>query len=227
MNLSVVLPIYNEEENIKPLISRIEKACTNHNLEIVCVDDGSKDKSYKVLSDLKNKKVKIYRHVKNMGLGAAIKTGFSHASGDVIITMDADLTQKPEEIPLFLKKINEGYNLVIGSRYIYQGAMIGVPLKRRIISNFSNFFLRVLIGAKVNEITSGYRAITSDVIKKLNLKSDGFEIQTEMVAKASKYKVCEVPIKLGTRKFGESKLRLARTTLKTFVVVIKSRLNLI
>ena len=127
--ISVIIPIYNEENSIKEVIERIP----NHrNYELILIDDGSTDNSIKKVQEVKNKSIEVIRHEKNQGYGGALITGFKHANGDILITLDSDGQHNPEEIPSLVKAlIDNNADMVIGSRYL-GGYSYKVPLHTKI-----------------------------------------------------------------------------------------------
>jgi dolichol-phosphate mannosyltransferase len=228
----IVLPCYNEENNIEQLILRIDKVLsTFFSYQIIAVDDGSIDKTGMILNKLsKRYPITLITHTTNLGLSAALQDGLNMAlqqasDEDVIITMDADNTHDPQYIIKMMDYINkDGADVVIASRYISDGRQINVPLYRVILSRCTNLFLRLITGIPANDITSGYRAFKALTIKKVanQLKGDfvtskGFEVAVEILAKIYWYggnniKIIEMPFVLDySVKKGKSKLKIIPT----------------
>src|SRR3990172_10580031 len=164
--IHIFLPAYNEERTIGKLIQRLIEFRDETDLQInvIVVDDGSTDTTKRIIEEFKgNMPIKIITHEKNKGLGGALKTGLLYISSilkdkDILITMDADNTHDPRIIRQMLDKIEEGYDVVIASRYEKGGEEIGVPLLRKILSRGASLVLRILFPIKnVKDYTSGYR----------------------------------------------------------------------
>jgi dolichol-phosphate mannosyltransferase len=209
--LSVVIPAFNEEKNVKKLIEQIETVFINHKIngEIIFVNDNSTDNTSKIAHELR----KIYSNLTVIdrtdglnGPGRTQREGFKHVRGKIIITMDSDLSHDPREIPKFLRAITTT-DIVCGSRYGLEGKA-EMSFFRTLISKSYNFIFKSLLGIPVNDLTSGYRAYRYELIKSLELSSPGFGIYVEIPIKAylKGYKFGEVPIYYHPRKKGKSKL---------------------
>lgn len=201
--LSVVIPARNEEGSIPKLYS--ETTATLKNLkspyEIIFVDDGSTDKTFKILEDInrKDKNVRVLKLRGGFGKSIALATGFRFASGKIIITMDADLQDNPKEIPHFLKKINEGYDLVSGwkkKRYD--------PLSKIIPSKLGNFVTRLLTGIKIHDLNCGFKAYKKEVTENVNLYGELYKY-IPVLAEKQNFKVTEIIISHRLRTYGKSK----------------------
>lgn len=222
----IVVPCYNESENIPKIIDQIEKMRSNNELidfDFVFVDDGSKDNSYDLLVDASNKYswVKMQNHPVNMGFAAGLSTGRKYAlnnSYGYIGQIDCDLTH-----PLNLLKVMYDcfpeYDMVIASRYVGDGGMKNVPLWRVLISKFSQFGFKLLFGLKTKDATSGFRLCKSVVFEQIPLKENTFAIQLELTVKSERMglKIKEIPFVLVNREFGISKF-----SLKQYVTYAKS-----
>lgn len=169
MDISVVVPLYNEDESLPELAAWIKKVNNKHNLsyEILLIDDGSSDNSWNVIEELsaQNPEIKGIKFRRNYGKSAALHTGFKHAKGEVVITMDADLQDSPEEIPdLYNMIIKDNYDLVSGwkkKRYD--------PISKTIPSKFFNSTARRLTGIKLHDFNCGLKAYKNDVIKNIEV----------------------------------------------------------
>lgn len=228
--LSIVVPAYNEEENIPVLIERIEKVFRSNKIkgEIVIVNDNSTDKTSKVA----NRCAKSYGNVVVVdrtdglrGPGRALREGFRHANGSVVITMDADLSHEPEEIPNFLQALKQA-DVISGSRYMKGGSGELDPL-RNFISRGYSLFAKLLLGLNMADISTGYRAIRKNVLEKLDLQSTGFEIHAEIPAKAclNNFRIKEIPIHYAKRRKGKTKLKYLKEGKRYFKVIIKAFLQ--
>ncbi|MFX1500241.1 MAG: glycosyltransferase family 2 protein [Promethearchaeota archaeon] len=208
--ISVVIPLYNEENTIKNVIERIP----NHqHYEIIIVDDGSTDDSIKKVKEINDRNIKIIKHKTNQGYGAAILTGMENSCGDYLITIDSDGQHNPEEIPNLLEPlINNTADLVIGSRYLGK-CHYKMPLHARVGAYFINFFLRLLYLQEVYDNQCGFRAFRKDVGEKLNnMRYTDMGFSTEMLFKIAhyNYRIVERPISVNPRKYGNSYVNLIK-----------------
>jgi len=214
---AIILPTYNESENIRDLILAIERL--NINSLILVIDDSSPDGTQEIVKKLQMEfnNIMLITRPRKMGLGTAIRDGFKILASlpekpEYVITMDADFSHNPKDIPRLLQHAKEGYDIVIGSRYIRGGAIKGWTPTRIIISRIANRIARSLIGLPVNDFTSGFRCYSIKYILKAlpDLKSRRFEIQIETLklAQLLKMRVAETPIVFENRKRGRSKLTI-------------------
>jgi glycosyltransferase involved in cell wall biosynthesis len=210
MDLSVVVPVYNEEESIQELVEWIEKVCTsNHfDFEILFVDDGSSDSSWEkiILASEKHQFVKGLRFRRNYGKAAALYTGFRESSGDVVITMDSDLQDSPDEIPELVRMIREdGYDLVSGwkkKRYD--------PFIKRFTSKIYNGTARIFSGIKLHDFNCGLKAYRCDVIKSIEVFGEMHRYIPILAKEAGFRKIGEKVIEHRSRKYGVTKYGLDR-----------------
>ena len=211
MKLSVVVPVYNESKNILILLNEIKKNIS-HDDEIIVVEDGSVDST---LDEIKKFECKLLVHKKNIGKGQSLIDGINLAKGDIILFLDGDGQDDPSEIPKLLDGINKGYDFVIGSRFVEDDKKKITRYTKTALSNinwFGNkgltFFINFLFGLNIKDTQSGFKCFKRDAIKKLNLVSKKYEIETEIVIKSKrdKLKILEVPVFRYERKHGESKL---------------------
>ncbi len=205
--ISIVIPVYNEEGSIKNVIERIPN---NLNYETIIVDDGSTDNSVKKIHEIKNKSINLIQHKINRGYGAAVRTGFNHAKGNIVVTMDSDGQHTPDEIPLLLKPIlSKQADLVVGSRYLGK-CTYKVPLYTRTGEFFISLCLRLLFNQRVDNNQSGFRALNKKSLDILqDVYSNRFGLCTEMLFKAAynKKRIIEVPITVDLRQYGTSYVR--------------------
>lgn len=216
MKVSLVVPCRNEAENIPVLVSRLLDMLEKNEIdgEIVIVDDNSIDNTSEEVIRIadSNKNVKLIRRRDGKcGVGRTLRAGFKAASGDVVITLDGDLSHDPAAVPEFLSAIDQGFDLVIGSRYM-DGGKASMPATRVIISGAYNRLASLLFGARLHDVTTGYRAIRKDVLNQLNLKSCNFEIHPEIHLKALNkgFRVKEISITYNNRLHGRSKLNYVK-----------------
>jgi dolichol-phosphate mannosyltransferase len=216
VNITAVLPAYNEAGNIAPLVTALARVAeaSRLSLSIIVVDDGSADGTRAEAEALRSTVagLKVVAHPVNLGLARAVKTGIAEACRDgcdAAVFMDGDLSHDPSELPRFVAALESGADVVLGSRFVPGGRMVGVPLWRAAISRAGNLFGRFVLAIPVTDLTTGYRAMRRTVLESIALGEDGFTIQLESVAKAAAagFQIAEVPITLGTRHHGESHMR--------------------
>lgn len=219
VKLSVIVPAYNEEDNIVNTIELIYntlKSIKDIDYEILVVNDGSSDKTLeKAIHTAKSKpEIKIVSHPFNKGLGSAIKTGFSNTTGDYIILMDADLSYGVEYIPKLFAEITQSkyIDIVTTSPYMPGGFTKNVPFFRLLLSRFGNRIIAYAMSCPLHTVTSMVRIYSRDVIDSVYLDSKGPELQIEILSKAMAlgYKVKEIPSLLNGRKLGKSKFIFRR-----------------
>lgn len=210
MEMSVVVPVFNEEENISPLyqqiVSSLEKMGVN--FEMIFVDDGSVDDTFGRLKELHNndKRLKIIRFRKNFGQTAALSAGFDHSQGDIIITLDGDLQNDPEDIPLLINKIKEGYDIVSGWRYKRKDPF----LSRRLPSMIANKLISLITNVKLHDYGCSLKAFRSEVIKNIKLYGEMHRF-IPAVASWIGVSVAEVKVNHRPREQGKSKYGISRT----------------
>ena len=210
MDLSVVIPVYNEEESIPELTDWIIRVCTSNKIsyELILVDDGSSDSSWEVIKKLAfvNSAVKAVRFRRNYGKAAALYTGFAEARGQVVITMDSDLQDSPDEIPGLVKMImNDGYDLVSGwkkKRYD--------PFIKRITSKFYNSTARFASGIKLHDFNCGLKAYRLEVVKSIEIFGEMHRYIPMLAREAGFKKIGEKVVEHRPRKFGVTKYGLDR-----------------
>jgi dolichol-phosphate mannosyltransferase len=226
LRVAVVLPMYNEADNVAALLERLGNVRAEHALTLdliaLAIDDGSRDATFVRLKRLAPDYpfLRMVRHQRNRGMAAALRTGIAEALAernpgfDALAFMDADLTHAPEDLPRLLAPIAEDRaDFVLGSRYVPGGRMRGVPWPRRAISIVGNAGVRRALGVPIGDLTSGFRAARADVFRAVSLEEDGFGIQLEGTVKAYRagFRVAEIPITLGVRKNGYSKMAYTRS----------------
>ncbi|NIU01744.1 MAG: glycosyltransferase [Nitrosopumilaceae archaeon] len=209
IDLSVIVPLYNEEESIEPLYQSLLEVLTKMPLkyELVFVDDGSCDrtvkKGMKIAKQDSNLKLIVFR--KNFGQTSAMAAGIEHAGGDILITMDGDLQNDPADIPKFLNKINEGYDLVVGWRYKRQDKFI----TRKIPSKIANWLIGKLTGVPIKDNGCSLKAYRAEVIKNVPLYSEMHRFIPAMSSIAGA-NIAEIKVRHHPRKYGTSKYGLSR-----------------
>lgn len=226
MDLSIIIPCYNEIDNVpklkKELLPVLQSLGADMTLEVIFVDDGSTDDTRVGLQqafmqpDIANFSVQIVPHETNLGLGQAMRTGFGEATGNIIITTDSDGTYQFVNIPKLLALLTDGIDIVTASPYHPAGSVVGVPAYRLILSKGSSAIYRVLVNRNIHTYTCLFRAYRKPVIQSINFSSNGFLAGTELLVKAmlKGYRVAEFPADLYRRSYGVSKAKLTRTILE-------------
>ena len=211
----VIIPTYNESDNILKIIPEVLKNTTaEYEFNVLVVDDNSPDGTAALVEGLNDKRVSILKRDKKSGLGTAYLAGFGYAiknNYDFVFEMDADFSHDPKYLNIFMEKILEGYDLVIGSRYINGISVLNWPLRRLIMSYMASVYTRMVTGLKVMDTTAGFMCYRVSSLKQFNLqevKSNGYSFQIEMKFKFYKrgFKIFEIPILFIDRREGESKM---------------------
>jgi len=209
MKLSIIIPVYNEERTIRTIIDQVTKVdLGNVSKEIIIVDDGSTDHTSQILKKLEGKENQtILYHSSNQGKGSAVRTALSRISGDLVIIQDADLEYDPQEYPKLMKPILEGKaEVVFGTRFL--GEPHRVLLFWHYMGNlFLNLLANFLYNVNLTDFEVGFKIFKSEIIKSLDLKARGFELEVELMAKVLRrgYRLWEVPISYSGRSYDEGK----------------------
>jgi glycosyltransferase involved in cell wall biosynthesis len=212
---SVIVPTYNEKENIEPLIERLLDLPDE--VQVIVVDDNSPDGTGDIADRMAEQnpgRVDVVHREGKLGLGTAYIAGFKRAiqqQSDLIVTMDADFSHPPENIPAMEDKIRDGYDLVIGSRYVPGGKAVECTLPRKMLSWGANAFARILLGLSAHDTTAGFRCYRKEVLESIDLDqifSNGYSFLVEMLYKVQRqgWQVGEVPIVFHNRRQGVSKI---------------------
>ena len=211
----VIIPTYNERENLPLIVGRVQNACPD--VHILIVDDGSPDGTGELANELALRdpdRVHVMHRTTKDGLGAAYLAGFAWGLGrqySVLVEMDADGSHAPEQLHRLLEAIDEGADLVIGSRYVPGGNIRNWPRRRYALSKTANTYARVLLGVDIHDITAGYRAYRREVLEKIELsavdsKGYCFQIELTWLTITNGFVVAEVPITFSERELGQSKM---------------------
>ncbi len=207
INISVVIPIYNEEENIKLLIDKIDQALRTQNYEIILVDDGSTDRTRIVVQELNHPKVIFIELKKNYGQSLALAAGIDYAEGDYIVTMDGDLQNDPSDILMMYRKaVNEDWDLVTGIRHNRQDNFL-----RTFPSKIANWIIRKTTKLNIKDHGCALKVFNKETAKELNLYGEMHRYIT-LLAYLNGAKITEVNVKHHQRKYGKSNYGLSRTT---------------
>jgi dolichol-phosphate mannosyltransferase len=209
----VVIPTYNERENLTPILQRLRE--TLPDVHALVVDDGSPDGTGELADKLAadDKRIHVLHRTEKAGLGAAYVAGFRwglERDYAAIVEMDADGSHAPEDLPRMLEALGDA-DLVLGSRYVPGGSVVNWPKRRELLSRGANLYSRLALGAKINDITAGFRAYRREVLEKLELDeiaSRGYCFQIDLAWRTMTYgfEVVEVPITFTERAIGESKM---------------------
>jgi len=219
MNLSIVIPMFNEAENVESTLKRVEEALTSFQgtYEIIPVNDGSLDQTLDILKRFagRNGKVKVVSYLKNVGRGMALRKGFKESSGEIIVSIDADLSYDPHYILDLVGTLRneQETDFVLASPYMPGGGVHNVPGLRLWLSKSGNKILRFAMPNRIYTSTGIFRAYRRKVLDSVELESDGKEIHLEILSKALAlgYRVKEIPAVLTGRKKGKSKFKLKKT----------------
>lgn len=209
----VIVPTYNESENLRPILDRLRSA--QPDVDVLVVDDASPDGTGDLADQVAatDDAVHVLRRDDKSGLGAAYLAGFRWALAreyDVLVEMDADGSHQPEQLGRLLGAINSA-DVVIGSRWVPGGSISNWPLSRELMSRCGNFYIRALLGLPLRDVTAGFRAYRADALRKLGLEtveSEGYCFQTDLSRRAvhAGLTIIEVPIDFIERERGESKM---------------------
>ena len=221
--VSVIVPVFNEEENIGMTVERILQLRDRLNLEVIVVDDGSTDQTREIVKNFKD--VNLICHEKNCGKGGAIVTGMLSSRSDIIVIQDADLEYLPEDIPKLIDPILRGKaDFVFGSRFL--GTIRGMSRSHRVGNMILSLAAMLLYNTSITDVMTGHKAFSRRSIKTVKLSERGFGVEVELTAKFLRngWKLAEVPISYVYRKRGRSKITYI-DGLKCLIKLIKLRIS--
>ena len=207
MNLSVIIPVFNERETVEEIIRRVQAVQVGLDKEIIIVDDASQDGTRQILENLEAPNLKILYHSKNKGKGATLRTGFSHAKGDIILIQDADLEYNPQDYPKLLEPILDGRaDVVYGSRFLggpHRVLFFWHYVGNKILTTLSN----MISNLNLNDMETCYKVFKREILERIKLKSNRFGFEPEFTIKVAKlkYKIYEVSISYSGRDYSEGK----------------------
>jgi len=228
--VSVVLSTYNERENLSRMAPVIERILNRNKMrgEIVVVDDNSPDGTSDLVKELGKRygNVRLLWRPSKMGPGSAHADGYRFSKGDIIVGMDTDFSHSPYDIPRFVAKVNEGYDLVVGSRYIRDGqyeVRSFQTLRKSIASRLGNILIFLLSGVPVHDFTTALRAMRREVVNNVRTDSRGNSFFMEFIVKAywKGYRTTEIPIVFRDRVIGQSKLSLGRQSFRMLTDLLR------
>lgn len=208
--LSIIIPVYNEEKTVKKLIEKVVSvSIPDFAKEIIVVNDGSTDQTKKLLREIKKKHAFIFlNHKDNLGKGAAIKSGLERVTGEYVLIQDADLEYNPEDYGKLLKKISKnGVDVVYGSRNLDNRLSKRGYFLYYLGGRFITLFMNLVVGTNLTDINTCYKLFSSEILKKLDIQSNGFEFCEEVTVKTHMlgYEIEEVPIYYNPRSFSDGK----------------------
>jgi len=213
--VSVIVPTYNERDNIPELVKRLDKALKKYNYNVIVVDDDSPDKTWKVASDLSKKyPVKVVRRTEEKGLSTAVIRGIQESKNDILVVIDADLQHPPEKVPELIKQIEKGADIAIGSRFVEGGGVGDWSKSRLFVSKGAKFLAETLFRniRNIKDVESGFFAFKKKILDNVELKPVGYKILLEILVLANYDTVKEVGFEFQIRKHGKSKLGFKNIT---------------
>lgn len=206
--ISIVIPVMNEEDNLRELYEKLSRVLSewHDRYELIFVDDGSDDHSFEILKGIQNsdKKVRVIKFRRNFGKAAAYSAGFKLANGEVVVTMDADLQDDPEEIGLFVEKIEQGYDMVVGWRFNRQDTF-----GKKLSSRFFNIVVALISGLRLHDFNCPYKIYRKEVLNEIRIYS-GLYRYIPILADAKGFSITEIKTHNHPRKSGKSKYGLER-----------------
>ncbi len=205
--VSIIVPTFNERKNIRRLMAGVKSALRGLSYEIIVVDKHSGDGTAAIARSMGARVM-----YENKGKGNALRMGFAKARGRIIISMDADMSHRPNELKLLISGIETGYDVCMGSRFLVGGGTDDMPLFRKFGNRVFVTLVNLIFGTHYSDLCYGYRSMTREAVNKLRLSSVGFGIETEINIKAKKagLRVLEVPSYEKRRSFGNGNLRAFR-----------------
>src|ERR1051326_3422955 len=224
MKVSIVIPVYNELNTIHKILAAVKAVSLSK--EIIVVDDFSTDGTREILQKLNDPEIKVLFHEINKGKGAALRTGFAFASGDITVVQDADLEYDPQEIPALIKPILDGKaDAVFGSRFLSGAHRVHLfwhYVGNKILTTFSN----MLTNLNLTDMETCYKAVKTDILKQMRLKTDRFSFEPEITAKLAKRgcRIYEVPISYSGRDYSEGKKVNWKDGIAAFYHMIRFRM---
>jgi len=234
MKKLIIIATYNEKDNIEKMLSDVFTAVPDVN--ILVIDDNSPDKTYEIVERLIDERYKgqlnLMKRAGKLGLGTAYVAGFNwglEQDYDVIGHMDADFSHNPKYLPAMFDALNNGYDLVLGSRYVKGGGVVNWGIKRKIISRGGSLYAKIVLGLPLNDLTGGFKCFKRKVLETIginDLRSTGYSFQIETTYKTylNGFKIKEIPIIFEDRILGQSKMS-GSIFKEAFLMVLKMRLN--
>ncbi len=223
--LSIIVPVFNEEKTVLPLLEKVKKVrLMGLRKQIIVVNDGSSDGTAKLLAKVKGKDIQVFHHEVNRGKGAAIRTAIPHTTGDYVVIQDADLEYDPSDYEKLLAPLlNGSADVVYGSRFL--GAHRAFLFLHYLGNKFLNLLTNILYNTILTDMETCYKVFKGDILRGLKLRSNRFEFEPEVTAKILKkgYKLYELPISYHGRGFEEGKKITWRDGITALVTLIRYR----
>ena len=229
MKLSIIIPVYNEEQTISTVVERVRAVDLGAiEKEIIVANDGSDDGTQRAIEAVPvngTVPLRLLESPINLGKGAAVRLGMKYATGDVILTQDADLELNPNEYGALLKPIIDGASVVYGSRFLRK--VPGISFRARVANRLLTWLTNILYGARLTDMETGYKVFRREVLGKVRLRAVGFDFEPELTAKLllAGYRIVEVPITYNPRRVDEGKKIRWVDGLDAVYVLIKFRLT--
>ncbi len=223
--LTVIIPARNEEKNVGRAVGKVKSALDGvANFEIIAVDDCSTDGTGRVLDRLSGKRVRVVHRTEEPGFGNALRAGFSAARGKYVVSFMGDLSDDPRDLVGMLEVAREGYDVVIGSRFIQGSRIFGYPWTKLVANRLFNNLLAFSLGVPYRDLTNAFKMYRRELVGKMKIESSDFDITVEMPIKAIKLRarMVEVPVKWYGRKSGSPKWKLWRAGWIYFLRLLKT-----
>lgn len=226
-DLTVVIPMFNEQGNAARTLREITNVLQQLSItwEILVIDDGSTDKTLMLIKDFSKNfsNIRVFSHERNLGIGKALQTGVRNSKGKVIVTIDADLSYDPRDIPRLLENLKDDVDAVFGSPYMKGVQIPEASFLRVVISKSATSIYQKVTGTKLSCFTSIFRAYRKRAIKNLSFDTSGFEMQTEMAIRLLEEgcRIIEIPVTLVKRERGFSKFKYRREIPRHFKLLLK------
>lgn len=226
VGISIIVPTFNEGFNIREVLTDVITNLNhlNKDWEIIVVDDST-DSTYDILAEIASMEPNvnvIHRHTER-GFGSAIRTGLMRSKGNVVMVIMGDGSDDPKFINEFLDKIDEGYDIVIGSRFMKNSRVTDYPFAKCLANRSFNILAKLIFNLKTNDLSTSFKAYRRCVIESIQTSSDGFEISPEITLKAIRhgFKYSQIPVTWTGRKFGQAKFRVTASALSYFRLVMR------
>jgi glycosyltransferase involved in cell wall biosynthesis len=231
VRLTIIIPAHNEEQVLEKTVLSIISSLKIKNYSILICNDHSTDKTLDIAKKLskKYKQLKFTSNTNDAGFGNVLLFGFSQAKSELVVPMMADLCDDPRTIPLMLEKINQGYDIVCGSRYMKGGAKIGENALKDFFSRAVGMICHIFVGINTLDITNAFKMYKTSVLKDIQIKNRDFSVSMEIPLKAylKRYRISEVPTTWTARKQGKSKFSISKTAssyLKLFLWALMKKI---
>jgi glycosyltransferase involved in cell wall biosynthesis len=205
--ISIVVPVFNESATIGNLINRLRNTMSSFSHEIIIVDDGSTDGTADLIGQLSGGPVRAFRHTRNQGKGASLRTALGHVAGEIVVIQDADLEYDPKDIPSLVQPILDGHaDVVFGSRFRGKAQRVQ-PFWNRLVNSWLTWFSNVMNNLQLSDMETGYKAFRKSVLDKVRVQENRFGVEPELTAKVAKLKcrIDEVAISYHGRDYSQGK----------------------